>query len=301
MKRLLPALLCVILCVSARAQEDPLYAQYLNNPLVINPAYTGLNKNFNAALTYRRQWGGFDGAPTTASVSVHSSMMNNKMGLGLLVVRDRSGNTNNTEALATYAYRIQADDKTISFGLQGGFINYQNINSELNPYDPTDPAFNGNQNITKPNIGAGLMVSSERFLIGLSAPRMLKAESPGDQFSTQLYSQHYYLMGAYVFHLTERLRFKPSVLLKGVKGAPFSTDYNAALNIDERYTAALFTRNFNTYGFLAQIRLGEAYRVGYAFEVPTNASVGTRFTTHEFSFGLNLALLRSHDMTITNF
>ncbi|MBL0744073.1 PorP/SprF family type IX secretion system membrane protein [Chryseolinea lacunae] len=301
MKRLLPALLCIILAMPAWAQEDPLYAQYLNNPLVINPAYTGLNKNFNAALTYRRQWGGFDGAPTTASVSVHSSLMNNKMGLGMLVVRDRSGNSNNTEAVATYAYRIHVDDKSISFGLQGGLINYRSINSELNPYDPSDPAFNSDQNLIKPSIGAGMMVSNERFLIGLSAPRLLKAESAGDQFSAQLYSQHYYLMGAYVFHLTERLRFKPSVLLKGVKGAPFSTDYNAALNIDERYTASLFTRNFNTYGFLAQVRLGEAYRLGYAFEVPTNASVGTRFTTHEFSFGLNLALLRSHDTTITNF
>jgi hypothetical protein len=30
------------------AQIDPLYAQYLNNPLVINPAYTGFNKELNA-------------------------------------------------------------------------------------------------------------------------------------------------------------------------------------------------------------------------------------------------------------
>jgi len=84
-------------------------------------------------------------------------------------------------------------------------------------------------------------------------------------------------------------------------GLVMDRDHNAAINLDERYTAALFTRNFNTYGFLAQIRLGDLYRVGYAFEVPTNSSVGTRFTTHEFSFGVNLAFLKSHETTITNF
>jgi len=300
MKKLLLVFLLTGALLPAHAQEDPLYAQYLNNPLVINPAYSGLNHSFNAAVTYRRQWGGFDGAPATGSLTAHTSLADNKMGLGVVFVKDKSGNSNNTEALATYAYRIEANGKSVSFGLQGGFINYRIVNSELNPYDPTDPAFSGNQTITRPNVGAGMIFSSERFFLGVSAPRLLKSAHATDDVTTRLYSQHYYFMGAYVFHLTERVRFKPSVLLKGVKGAPFSTDYNAAINLDERYTASLFTRNFNTYGFLAQIRLGNSYRIGYAFEVPTNASVGTRFTTHEFSFALNLAL-KGHDNTISNF
>ncbi|SHG58761.1 type IX secretion system membrane protein, PorP/SprF family [Chryseolinea serpens] len=301
MKHFLPGLLLFVALLPAHAQEDPLYAQYLNNPLVINPAYSGLNRSFNAAVTYRRQWGGFDGAPSTGSLTAHTALADNKMGAGLVFVRDKSGNTNNTEALATYAYRISGGGRTLSFGLQGGFINYKIMNSELNPYDPADPAFASNQSITRPSVGAGLIFSSERFFLGLSAPRLLKAEDTSGDVTARLYSQHYYFMGAYVFHLNERVRFKPSVLFKGVKGAPFSTDYNAAINLDERYTAALFTRNFNTYGFLAQIRLGDLYRLGYAFEVPTNSSVGTRFTTHEFSFGVNLAFLKSHETTVTNF
>ena len=301
MRYILPAIIICISCSSLSAQEDPLYAQYLNNPFVINPAYTGLNNVFNATVTYRKQWGGFEGSPSTAGVTAHTSLLDNKMGVGLMFVQDKTGATNNSEAYATYAYRIHLNDKYLSFGLQGGFINFRDNNALLNPYDPNDPAFSSNQNIIKASIGAGIILNSERFFLGLSVPRMLKPTAQLSDVTTELYSQHLYLMGAYVFYLSERFRFKPSVLLKGVQGAPLSTDYNFSFNLDEKYSAALYSRNFNTYGILTQIKFGGAYRIGYAFEVPTNKSVGTRFSTHEVMFGLNLALLTFHDTYITNF
>jgi hypothetical protein len=102
-------------------------------------------------------------------------------------------------------------------------------------------------------------------------------------------------MGAYMIFLNENIRFKPSVLMRAVKGSKPSTDLNMALNLNEKYTAGVFTRNFNTYGLLLQMKLGTQYRFGYVFEVPAGNSVGARFTTHEFMLGLNLSLLRFHD------
>jgi type IX secretion system PorP/SprF family membrane protein len=283
------------------AQEDPLYAQYLNNPFVLNPAYAGLNNLFNGAATYRKQWGGFEGSPSTASVTAHSSLVDNRMGLGIMFVQDKTGSTKNTEGYAVYAYRLHINQTHLSFGLQGGFINFRDENALLNPFDPNDPAFNGNQNFSKFSFGAGVILNSERFFVGLSVPRMLKPTATVDDVTTELYSQHVYLMGAYVFYLTERFRFKPSVLLKGVQGAPLSTDLNLSFNLDETYTLAAFTRNLNTYGVLTQIKFGGAYRFAYAFEVPTNKSVGTRYNTHEITLGISLALLSFHDTYITNF
>ncbi|HCZ36045.1 MAG TPA: hypothetical protein DHV26_08980, partial [Cytophagales bacterium] len=40
MKKLL-TLLLGFASLTAMAQQDPLYSQYINNPLLINPAYTG--------------------------------------------------------------------------------------------------------------------------------------------------------------------------------------------------------------------------------------------------------------------
>jgi type IX secretion system PorP/SprF family membrane protein len=287
--------------LSAQAQIDPLYAQYLNNPLLINPAYTGHNNNFTGSVSYRKQWAGFDGSPVTYNVTAHSSFADNKMGAGLIILRDEIGANANTEVQATYSYKLDLQDKYLSFGLQGGVVSFKSNNGDINPYDPTDPIFYGTQNTSKPTIGAGIILSSERYFFGLSVPRMLKSKATFDDVEAELYSRHFYAMASYVIFLNERVRVKPSVLLKGVSGSPLSADVNVAFNFDEKYTAGAFTRNLNTYGLLAQMKLGDAYKLGYVFEVPTNNSVGSRFTSHEVTLTMNLKLFESQTNLISSF
>jgi type IX secretion system PorP/SprF family membrane protein len=302
-RSLLLLVLFSAISVCSWAQTDPLYAQYLNNPLLINPAYSGLNNHFTASASYRKQWAGFDGSPTTFNVNGHTSLLDNRMGAGLMVVKDQVGANSNTEVHATYAYKLDLKNKYLSFGLQAGVVNFRSNNGDLNPYDPGDPLFTGTLNTTKPSFGAGAILHSDRYFLGVSVPRLLKAtESYTDTTEATLYNRHFYAMGAYVIFLNEHIRLKPSVLLKGVKGSRLSADLNFAANLNEKYTAGVFTRNFNTYGLLVQMKLGDQYRFGYVFEVPTNNSVGARFTSHELTFGINLALLRSHDsLAVTNF
>jgi len=57
--------------ISVFSQQDPLYSQYMLNPLVINPAYAGLNNNLNIMAGYRTQWTGFDGHPQTVNATAH--------------------------------------------------------------------------------------------------------------------------------------------------------------------------------------------------------------------------------------
>ncbi len=282
------------------AQIDPLYAQYLNNPLVINPAYTGFNKEFNASASFRKQWAGFDGSPTTINVTGHSSLFNNRMGAGLIIVQDKIGENKNSLIMGTYSYKIEFEGLQLSFGLQAGVANYRSDNLELNIEDEADPYFAGNQNITKPVFGAGAILSNENLFIGLSVPRILKNKetfgSGADAVEASLYTQHFYGMASYILLLNERLRLKPSVLIKYVQGNPVSVDLNALLTIDERYGIGAFTRNFSTYGLLAQIKFAQLYRFGYAFELPAGKSVGVNFTTHEITLGLSMAVFNFHDV-----
>lgn len=286
------------------AQIDPLYAQYLNNPLVINPAYTGLNKELNASISFRKQWAGFDGSPTTINATVHSSLFDNKMGVGLIIVQDQIGEYKNTIAMGTYSYKLVLEDMTLSFGLQAGMVNYRIDNSELNIEDEGDIYFSDNQNITKPVFGAGVILSSNNLFLGLSVPRMLKSKGTfsnnTESVEGDLYTQHFYGMASYIVFINDRIRFKPSVLLKYVQGNPLSADLNAMINIDERYGVGAFTRNFNTYGLLAQIKFAQSYRFGYAFELPVGNSVGVNFTTHEITLGLNMAIFNFHDIERVN-
>lgn len=286
--------LCIMTTVSS-AQQDPLYSQYINNPFVLNPAYAGLTNNLNASLSYRQQWTGFEGRPTTINANAHLSLLNNTMGAGLMVVTDRVGATTTNEVYGSYAYRIKvADDKILSFGLQAGFINYKTENAKLTIQDPGDPVFTGETSDMKPSIGSGIIFTGDQFFIGLSMPRMLNAKTSAGEFNYTMYTQHFYAMGSYLFFLNDRVRFRPSVLAKIVKGAPLSADVNAAFIIHEKYTAGVLTRNFSTYGVLLQVMIRDSFRLGYTMEMPSGRSVGTSFLTHEITLGFRADVLRFH-------
>src|SRR5512137_100000 len=62
----------------------PVYSQYLQNGLVINPAYTGTREVLSTFLSYRMQWMGTKGSPVLQSVSFHSPMKNDKVALGMM-------------------------------------------------------------------------------------------------------------------------------------------------------------------------------------------------------------------------
>ncbi len=299
MKILLVSFLLV--ATIAQAQQDPLYSQYLVNPLVINPAYAGLNNNMNIMAGYRTQWTGFDGHPETLTMSGHTSIVNNKAGAGLLIVQDRLGNSTTTEFTASFAYKLNLGETTFSFGMQGGMQNFKADNSTLTLYDPGDPAFTGTERVSRFNLGAGAILKSERFLLGLSVPRLLPSTFSNGGQEFQLYNQHIYLFGAYVFYLNEHLRFKPSTLIRAVSGAPASYDLAMSLNINTAHTVGIFTRSFNTYGLLLQTMVKDKLRLGYVFEVPTSSSVGSKFSSHEIIVGLKLSAFGFQDNSVSNF
>jgi type IX secretion system PorP/SprF family membrane protein len=299
--RKLYTLLFSLVAISAFAQQDPLYSQYMLNPLVINPAYSGLNNNFNAMVGYRTQWTGLEGQPKTINASVHTSLVDNKVGAGILFTNDKIGNLSSTEAKATFAYKLNFEESTFSFGMQAGIQSFNTDYSGLNILDKGDNAFMGGERGTRINMGVGVVLKSEKYFIGFSVPRLLPTTFKNGDQEFDLYNQHFYLMGAYVHYLNENIRLKPTVLLRGVKGAPASIDLAFNVNINSIHTVGVFTRNLNTYGVLLQTLLAEKYRFGYAFEIPTNKSVGAQFSTHEITLGVLLSVFDFHDRALSNF
>jgi len=287
----------ILLSIEGEAQQDPLHAQYIFNPFIINPAYAGFSKDLTAMAAYRVQWAGFSGSPVTMNASGHVAPMDNKMGLGLTMLQDKIGTNKTLEVLASYAYHIEMQNRSrISFGLQAGVVNYKNDFNELT-IDPGDPKFQTNISELAPSFGAGIMYSSDNFIVGVSMPKMLKGSTVIDGTELILYNQHSYVHAAYIFQLSPRLKLKPFVMGRYVAGAPINADFGVSLNADDSYTLGLFTRNLNTYGALMKINLGDLLRVGYIFELPTNKSVGLTYTAHEITIGIRTRLFRFHDIS----
>lgn len=295
---LLAPLLAVVACY---AQQDPLQSQYINNLLLVNPAYAGATHDLNIVGIYRKQWAGFEGSPITSTANGHMSIMNHKVGVGLSMLSDKIGSNNTTELQGIYAYHLPLSEQVnLSFGLQGGMVNYKTDYSDLT-INPDDPGF-ASISEWKPTFGAGLILKNEKILLSLSVPKMLKAETQIDSVSTSLYNQHFYGLGAYLIQFSPRIKIKPFALIRAVKNSPITTDLGVAMRVDDSYTLGVFTRNFDTYGLQAQLNVGDLLRFGYVFELPTNQSVGLNYTSHEIMVGFRIKAFLFHDLdAIQNF
>src|SRR3954470_20077666 len=83
------------LLIPGTAQQYPVFSQYYFNELVINPAYAGSHVQFSATAMYRNQWVNFPGAPKTFNFTAHTSLLKNKIGVGLMVNHDEIGSYKN--------------------------------------------------------------------------------------------------------------------------------------------------------------------------------------------------------------
>src|SRR5690349_16699010 len=92
--------------ISARAQQDAQFSQYMFNGIYINPAYAGYREVWNAHAFYRNQWGGFPGAPKTISFAVDGIAREKRYGLALQAVNDKIGLQESTSMYANFSVRI---------------------------------------------------------------------------------------------------------------------------------------------------------------------------------------------------
>ena len=259
---------------NSNAQQLPQFTQYMYNTIAINPAYAGSRGALSIVGLNRNQWGGFDGGPQTQTLSIHSPLRNEKIGLGLSLINDKSGFENFTYVYADFSYTIKAsEDLKISFGLKGG-MTYYKLAEEL--YNLTevnqDSYFDERLNRWNSNFGAGILVHSDKWYLGLSIPKLINHDLNNQTGYAALETVHYYGIGGYVFDLNDNLKLKPSVMVKYTKGAPFSTDLTANLLFDEKFWLGGSYRlngEQRALGALVDFQVTEQFRIGYTYEIPT--------------------------------
>ncbi len=289
MKKTLIFLTLLLLVFTSKAQYDPLYNQYLFNQALINPAYVGAFDNASVTLMSRAQWVGIEGAPVTNSLTAHTSIFNNKGGVGVYVLNDRLGVSNNSEVFATFSYKIDFGNARLATGLQGGMVQYKYDYSELNMEFVNDPSFMPtNENFMRPNFGFGVLYYSEYYYIGISVPRILDITVNDGVSESTRYKRHYYLSGGVIFPLSNGLKIKPSTLVRVVNNQ-VSVDINGSVLIAESLWLGLLIRNFNTFGALAEIQISDRLRIGYSMELPSTKLITNQWGTHEIMVGFDFA------------
>ena len=284
MKRIFVLIVSVLVATQILAQSEAMYAQYMFNGLAINPAYAGSQQSLSTTFLARFQNVAVEGAPNTQTLSGHSGFSNGRMGLGLTAINDKLGVTRQTGLFGAYAYKIKFANKSVlSFGLQAG-VNFIDAEySRLRQRNPGDPVFQGDVREVKPNFGAGVFYSSQKFYAGLSMPQML-----GQGKSQITVYNPIMLTSGYVFEVGPIVKIKPNVLMKVVDQEIVEIDINTNVFIYEVLRLGLSFRHTNEVFFLTEIQATNQLRVGYAFETGVADLKGLKFNTHEFLINYRL-------------
>lgn len=290
------SLLGVGLIPSLYAQQDPQYTQYMYSTNMINPAYAGSRGTLNVFGLYRTQWVGLEGAPKTANVSLSTPLGESGLGLGVNFMNDRIGAMDENNISVDLAYAIDLNENyKLAFGLKGT-ANLLNVDyTKLNIHNPTDPISQKNiNNKFNPNIGAGLYMYSDKAYIGLSVPNFLTTDRYDDNdITTMRQKMHFYLMGGYVFDLSENLLFKPAALVKTVSGAPLQVDLTANFLFYDKITLGGAYRWDASVSALAGFQVNENLFVGYSYDFDTTALRHYNSGSHEIFLRFELFNRRS--------
>lgn len=266
-------------------QQDAQYTQYMYNTINVNPAYAGSRETLSVFGMYRTQWVGLDGAPDTGVFSLHAPV-GDKVGLGLGVINDRIGVSDETSVSGDFSYTLQLTDDgryKLALGLKAT-AHVLNVDySKLNWYNPNDPLNVNINNRFSPNIGAGAYFYSDKFYVGLSVPNILETKHYDDNEVESLARErfHSYLITGYVFDLTYDIKFKPAVLAKAVEGAPLQVDVTGNFLFNERFTLGVAWRWDAAISGLAGFQINQNWFVGYAYDAETTKLANYNSGSHE--------------------
>jgi type IX secretion system PorP/SprF family membrane protein len=196
----------------------PVYSQYLQNGLLINPAYAGSRGALSTFLSYRMQWMGIQDAPVFQSVSLNAPMKNDKVGLGLMAQFMQFGFTKSQSIYASYAYRISLGKGKLSFGMKGGFDRSNTDYSGILTTTKNDPVFTSSDKpYFLPNVGAGIYYFSDKLFAGLAIPSFLSYKKNTTTSSVEVHHSlnEYDLIfsAGGLITFSQALKFKPSALI----------------------------------------------------------------------------------------
>lgn len=289
------------------AQQDPQYTQYMYNTVAVNPAYAGNRGVMSIVGLHRSQWVGLEGAPRTQSLSIHSPIGEGKVGLGLSIVNDALGPSEETYVGVDFSYTINTSDEgKLSFGLKGGGHILDVDFTKLNLLDGGDPLFGQNiDNRLSPVIGVGLYYHTNNFYVGLSAPNLLETdhfdESNNDNSSSFVAQEriHYYGILGYTFDLSDQLKFKPSTLVKAVAGAPLQVDLTANFLLFDRLHAGIAYRWSAALSGLIGFQISDSLLLGFAYDRETTDLGDTTFNDGSFEVFLRFELFNEYDRMLT--
>jgi len=271
MKQIIRLLPFLLITTTLSGQLSPVSNQYVLNPLTINPAYAGNRGSLNIATFYRKQWTGITGSPSTMTLAADATFLDNKLGLGLIIMTDKVGVTRENRINTNYSYKIKLNEGVLSLGLGAGIITTNTAWSDLVVVDQEDSHYLTDSRVfVVPDFSFGAYFSYHNYFAGFSIPRLLGYQYDFDKnryaLQVNLGRYSYMLNTGYLFSLNSKAKFFPSALINYTPGSQFLYDVNAHFILYDRIWTGLSYRNKRSIGALLQLAINDQFRVAYTYD-----------------------------------
>lgn len=297
--------------VLSQAQINPLADQYLINQFQINPGVAGSQRYAPVTLSTRQQWMGFIKAPTTQSITIHTTIgakdirftpsgFVNKgdrsfgnIGVGGGAFKYSYGAISHTGVHFDYAYHVFIGKGRMGFGLAPVIYQFTINKDGFTLPDGTDydPLISNkvNESLVFLDANVGAHYYDEFSYAGFSIIQLLNSTVQfgtlsfisEDSFSSNpdLASTYYLYYGRYI-KLGDAFTLEPSAYLKYNTSRGVGFHVNTMVHILKNFTAGLTYRHQECIGLLAGARL-DNIEVRYMFEAPISSDMPNNFTTHQ--------------------
>lgn len=264
MKLFITAIL-ILLTVTVQAQLRSNFSQYMLNQGVINPGYADIESRYGGVVSVRKQWTTMAETPFTVFANGHYSFTKNHA-IGGTLSSDQVAGVNTLDISANYVYHAWLTKK-LALGL-GVKMGYQQISMKNNYvyFDPgTDPTLT-NLKAGGFNMGAGLSLQSRNFLFGFSLPYMFNNAYANKKMTYGTADNHFYSTLGYKIRFSDNFVLYPTILLKGVAGAPLSMSFDGHVLINQFLWIGGGYRSDNTVAGSVGFFLDKGLRVVYTYE-----------------------------------
>lgn len=293
-----------VVVVGVYGQQNPLFSHYMLNPTLYNPGFVGGGSTAYLSAGHRSQWLGYnttlDGtgaAPTSQNISLSIPVQGALSGVGMNILNDNIGPVSNLKLQPMLSVSRAVNNGTLTIGVAPAVIT-QTLNfNELRFVDPSDPFNVGSrQTQTKPDLDIGLVYSTDKMDLGLSAQNLLEASfNFGIEDLGNNYTRSFVGTWRYRYSPIYNFVFMPSMIVRyDLNTTTFDVGLMATYQdriwggLSYRYSEAIIM--LLGYSLLEDNKL----RVGYSFDYvvsnqeakqPTSHEIFLRYNLPSFSFG----------------
>ncbi len=287
------------LSAPAKAQYDPGYTHYMFNEILVNPAYAGAKDALSIVGLARDQWVGFSGAPHTASLTAHTPLAQDQIGLGAGLNFETIGVHQWALGFVDFAYRIHFPKGIWALGLQGSFGYQESRYGDLKNLDSDpsiDPLLQYSPANFLVNAGVGTYYYTNNFYAGFSIPRILNNDYiTGESKRFDVRDWTYYLQSGYVFYLSDDFEVMPSGMLKLTAGVRPQVNISALALLYSTLWLGADYRTDNSLAMLAGVEFLEKFRLTYSYDVSLSKTTRQDLDgSHELSLSYTFDIIHKH-------